>query len=345
MRGVPVDDDSWDYDPASDADGSGQCFLTQNAYGNTDVDDGAVRLISPVFDMSLPGTISYDYYLFLTNTEGGVDRLLVEANSEGGAGIWKTIAVHDEHGGLQWHHNQISDVDLAAAGVNPSANMRIRFTANDADPQSIVEAGIDAFKVTQIQCYEEVSVTGLYLFQDTITVILIEDDAISGELEYTEGEISPLYGLWFFGESTGLYQPDPTYYSLAMETGDESVASAQVEGNWDIKVTASQPGTTSLTIHLLLNDEDYYVSPAISVTVNEAYIVGDANADGDINISDAVHIINYVFIGGEEPQPLESGDANCDGDVNISDAVMIINYIFIAGNTPGDVDGDGAPDC
>lgn len=345
MRGVPVDDDGWDYDPASDADGSGQCFLTQNTVGNTDVDEGAVRLISPVFDMSLPGTISYEYYLFLTDTNGGVDRLLVEANSEGGAGIWKTVAVHDQHGGLDWHHNTITDADLATAGVSLSSNMQIRFTANDADPQSIVEAGIDAFKVTQIQCYEEVSVTGLYLFQDTTTMVLIDDDIMIGELEYTEDDISPLLETWFFGISTGLYQPDTQYYSLEVETADESVATAQVEGNWDITVTAIQPGTTFLLLRLLLNGEEYYAAPGIPITVNPAYTIGDANADGTINVSDAVYIINYVFVNGDEPQPWASGDANCDGSVNVSDAVMVINFVFVNGPTPGDLDDDGVPDC
>ena len=47
QRGVPVDDNGWDYDPASDYDGSGSAYLTQNQNGNTDVDDGAVRLTSP----------------------------------------------------------------------------------------------------------------------------------------------------------------------------------------------------------------------------------------------------------------------------------------------------------
>jgi hypothetical protein len=66
------------------------------------------------------------------------------------------------------------------------------------------------------------------------------------------------------------------------------------------------------------------------------FIIGDANGHGTVNISDAVHIINYTFIGGEPPNPLESGDCNCDSAVNISDAVWIINYVFIGGAEPGD---------
>lgn len=75
-----------------------------------------------------------------------------------------------------------------------------------------------------------------------------------------------------------------------------------------------------------------------SLTVLEFVpLVGDANFDGLVNVSDAVHIINYVFIGGDPPQPiLEVGDVNCDSTVNISDAVWIINYVFVGGPAPGD---------
>jgi hypothetical protein len=75
------------------------------------------------------------------------------------------------------------------------------------------------------------------------------------------------------------------------------------------------------------------------------YICGDANADGGINVSDAVYIINYVFIGGAAPIPYEAGDANCDGGVNVSDAVYIINYVFVGGSDPCDPNNDGIPDC
>jgi hypothetical protein len=76
-----------------------------------------------------------------------------------------------------------------------------------------------------------------------------------------------------------------------------------------------------------------------------SYICGDATGDESINISDAVWIINYIFIGGAEPDPYESGDTNCDGTVNVSDAVWIINYVFTGGDDPCDTNGDDIPDC
>jgi hypothetical protein len=78
---------------------------------------------------------------------------------------------------------------------------------------------------------------------------------------------------------------------------------------------------------------DVSPNPASSACQGEC---GDANNDKSVNVSDAVWVINYVFIGGSEPQPvLACGDANGDGAVNVSDAVWIINYVFIGGAQPG----------
>ena len=76
-----------------------------------------------------------------------------------------------------------------------------------------------------------------------------------------------------------------------------------------------------------------------------AYLCGDANADNSVNVSDAVYVINYVFSGGNPPNPLESGDSNCDGHCNVSDAVYIINYVFSGGSAPCDTDGNLVPEC
>ncbi len=152
QRGVPVNDPGWEYDPASDADGSGSCYLTQNVTGNSDVDNGSVTLYSPMFDLSAgDAMISYDYYLYLTNTNGA-DRLLVEIDGNGGAGPWVEIARHDTNGATAWRHHEITPADLNAAGAALTAATQLRFTANDASPQSVVEAGLDAVEIVRIGC-------------------------------------------------------------------------------------------------------------------------------------------------------------------------------------------------
>ncbi|MFQ6002581.1 MAG: dockerin type I repeat-containing protein [Candidatus Zixiibacteriota bacterium] len=61
---------------------------------------------------------------------------------------------------------------------------------------------------------------------------------------------------------------------------------------------------------------------------------GDANGDGQINASDVVFLINYLFIGGPPPQPLSAGDINGDCLVNSADVVYLINYLFAGGPIP-----------
>ncbi len=63
-------------------------------------------------------------------------------------------------------------------------------------------------------------------------------------------------------------------------------------------------------------------------------VCGDANGDGELNIGDAVYLINHIFNGGDPPVPMEAGDANNDGEVNIGDGVFIINFIFNGGPQP-----------
>ncbi len=71
----------------------------------------------------------------------------------------------------------------------------------------------------------------------------------------------------------------------------------------------------------------------------------DANYDDLVNVSDAVWIINYVFVSGSpEPLPvLACGDANTDSVVNVSDAVWVINFVFVSGSPPPGTCSPGAP--
>ncbi len=152
QRGVPIDDDSWPYDPVSDGDGSGQAWLTDNTAGNSDVDGGSVTLTSPAYDMTVSETwfIFYRYFLHLTDLSV-TDRMTVEISSGGLAGPWTQIALHDSSGALLWREHIITQDDLDAAGVTLTDDMRLRFIASDLDSGQIVEAGIDDLDITGIE--------------------------------------------------------------------------------------------------------------------------------------------------------------------------------------------------
>ncbi len=56
-----------------------------------------------------------------------------------------------------------------------------------------------------------------------------------------------------------------------------------------------------------------------------------------LDISDLVYLINYLFLNGPEPLPYaDQGDVNADGIVNIGDVVHLLNYVFINGPPPID---------
>ncbi|MCY2959035.1 MAG: M36 family metallopeptidase [Planctomycetota bacterium] len=162
-RAVPVNDAGWDYDPISDADGSGRCWLTENLPGNSDVDNGSVQLTSRAFDFTAPNArLSYQYFLALSIADGN-DRLAVEMSTSGLSGPWVPIAVHDTDGGLSWRSFEITATEAQALGLTPSTNTRVRFIATDAGAPSVVEAGLDAFRVSRLACALPI---GLYCFGD-----------------------------------------------------------------------------------------------------------------------------------------------------------------------------------
>ncbi len=152
-RGVPVNyvDPNYVWNPKTDGDGSGKCYLTDNTAGNSDIDGGTVALLTPVRDFSGGQlTISYYYYLAMNN-QSGADRLLVEIRDVAGDGNWIEIARHDTSD-LEWRRHVIGQSDIEAAGVTLSEAMELRFSASDNPPSGYVEAGLDAVTVTGWIC-------------------------------------------------------------------------------------------------------------------------------------------------------------------------------------------------
>jgi len=63
------------------------------------------------------------------------------------------------------------------------------------------------------------------------------------------------------------------------------------------------------------------------------FIRGDANADGRIDVSDAVALLVHLFLG----RPLaceKAGDSNDSGTLDIADAVYLLSYLFAGGPPP-----------
>ena len=55
---------------------------------------------------------------------------------------------------------------------------------------------------------------------------------------------------------------------------------------------------------------------------------GDANSDGQVTITDAVAIVNYILGNPSGSFSIEAADVNQDGDITITDAVGVVNIIL-----------------
>lgn len=147
QRGIPVGG-GLRGDPPVDYDGSGQCFLTGNRAGNSDVDGGPTRLISPVMDVSgVPDPVLL-YARWFYNDDQDQDRLEVEVSDDGGAS-WRLVeSVSAAAGGELWIERSIRLADY----VNLTSQFRIRFSVMDNPNNSLTEAAIDAVTVYDISC-------------------------------------------------------------------------------------------------------------------------------------------------------------------------------------------------
>lgn len=61
---------------------------------------------------------------------------------------------------------------------------------------------------------------------------------------------------------------------------------------------------------------------------------GDCNDDGKVDISDAVCILGWLFLGGSEPACKAVTNANGDAASDISDATYWLHHLFLGGPTP-----------
>jgi hypothetical protein len=61
------------------------------------------------------------------------------------------------------------------------------------------------------------------------------------------------------------------------------------------------------------------------------FLRGDALSDGTVNITDAISVLNHLFLAGGAPTCWDAADGDDNGAVNLTDAVFALNYLFLSG--------------
>ncbi|MFK7960306.1 MAG: S8 family serine peptidase [Phycisphaerales bacterium] len=154
VQNVAVDDGAWESapeipvgggdrgDPANDFDGSGLCWLTDNVDGNSDIDGGPTRLLSPTIDLSAANDPVVRYARWF---DGSSAEFRTEISNNGG-GSW--VLIDEVNGDGGWESISFAVADF----VTPTDSVRLRFSASDNPNDTIAEAGLDGLEIVEVNC-------------------------------------------------------------------------------------------------------------------------------------------------------------------------------------------------
>jgi hypothetical protein len=125
-----------------------KCYITANGpvgggIGDADVDNGRTTLYSPVIDVSGLSNPIIQYYRWYVNDGNGTvdDAWKVQISSNGGT-TWVTTD-STRVTTAAWKEVKVRVADYVA----PTSQLRMRFIADDSGSGSIVEAGVDDFRI------------------------------------------------------------------------------------------------------------------------------------------------------------------------------------------------------
>jgi adhesin/invasin len=152
----------------------------------------------------------------------------------------------------------------------------------------------------------------------TYTVIIEKDEpelSLSGaaEITITQGEA--------FTEPTLTNPHSVTPVTYTSSRTD--VATVDVQTG---KVTVVKPGTTEISASFAGNTNYKTDKATYQLTVKPQN--GDANADGTVDVSDVVAVVNHILDRSSANFDTEAADANNDGTIDVSDVVAIVNIIL-----------------
>ncbi|MBI4586920.1 MAG: hypothetical protein HY717_23150 [Planctomycetes bacterium] len=73
----------------------------------------------------------------------------------------------------------------------------------------------------------------------------------------------------------------------------------------------------------------FFVNGFLKITGDISIFRGDANADNQVDQSDAIFILHHLFLGEAAPSCEDQADANDDGQVDITDPIAILQELYI----------------
>ncbi len=131
-----------------------KCWITGNGtvggtVGGADIDGGTTTLVSPAINLLGLDEPMISYWRWYSNNQGassGLDSMPIEISGNNGA-TWVQLELVTENAAA-WVQKSFRVRDF----ITPSAQVRVRVIARDLDSGSVVEAGLDDFRVFNLDC-------------------------------------------------------------------------------------------------------------------------------------------------------------------------------------------------
>ncbi len=146
----------------------------------------------------------------------------------------------------------------------------------------------------------------------------------------------------------------PAFYVRLDRTGDKFSFFSSTDGtNWEDLGRTGIDLPDEVLVGLFASAEDASERQGREATVEVTYCElsgfpalsrfrrGDCNDDGEVNITDGVCILNWLFLGAATPGCVAVTNTNGDDAANIADATYLLSHLFAGGPPPA----APFPDC
>ncbi len=140
-------------------------------------------------------------------------------------------------------------------------------------------------------------------------------------LEYDSGD-SPVADTWELHSLTYHSANNPELVGEALEIRLMAVEYTDASGAGGYEVDFDD-------VHLLIEGPGGPGEPQ-----GNSFTRGDANTDGNVDISDPTTTLQYLFLGGAELRCVDAADTDDDGMLSLTDAIYVLNHLFLGTTAP-----------
>ena len=259
-------------------------------------------------DLTIDLTGDYDTYMQFFDENCG----LMAEDDDGGDGFNSRLVLADLAAGVYYvgvssYGQGVTGGFSLTATCQSGDNFCVRCRVGEVVPEQAVDGVLGASECTLPPFDQPIEV---YSFQVT--------EPFSGRIAVSSESFDPTVAL--FNDLC-----DETAFNDNCGAGSDA-ACLNVDlkpGSYSIVVSSEDQGA--------MGDFSLVVLP---LTDDNVFSRGDGNGDGVLELTDAIIILNYLFLGGGEPACLEAADSDNDASVSLTDGVLILTYLFRGGNAP-----------